>query len=374
MVLRPTAATLASACLLIAGASAQDSAPTRVDFATQIRPIFAERCLSCHGPKEQEADLRLDRRATVFPKEPAKWLVVPGKPEKSALYQRIVLPADDPDVMPAEGDPLTKEQIERIRLWIVQGAEWPADETAGAAAAPTSRPAAPAPEAPRLVLDAEARKARDAAIAALKARGAHAARLAEDRDEAEVNLAVLGAQADDALLAELAPLAPCLVWLNAARTRVSDAGLARLSGMPQLRHLDLSGTAVGDAGVRALGTLPALETLNLFGTRVGDGALDPLAAFPALRRVYLWQSGVTPTAAKALRARRPDLRVDLGEYAVLPAPPPPARPVNTECPVSGKPVDVAVTLNHDGKVIAFCCTKCQAAFAKEPQRYLSALK
>ena len=33
-----------------------------VDFARDVRPLLAERCVRCHGPKKQEGGLRLDLR------------------------------------------------------------------------------------------------------------------------------------------------------------------------------------------------------------------------------------------------------------------------------------------------------------------------
>src|SRR5271163_2607273 len=38
----------------------------KVDFARDIRPIFQERCYSCHGPSQEMAGLRLDRRSSAF--------------------------------------------------------------------------------------------------------------------------------------------------------------------------------------------------------------------------------------------------------------------------------------------------------------------
>ncbi|MBI5775304.1 MAG: hypothetical protein HZA89_16405, partial [Verrucomicrobia bacterium] len=34
-----------------------------VDYTKDIRPIFAAKCYSCHGPEKQKGQLRLDRRA-----------------------------------------------------------------------------------------------------------------------------------------------------------------------------------------------------------------------------------------------------------------------------------------------------------------------
>lgn len=51
--------------------------------------------------------------------------VVAGKPEKSPLYTRIVLPKGHEDIMPSKGDPLSGEQSGLIKRWIAEGAKWP---------------------------------------------------------------------------------------------------------------------------------------------------------------------------------------------------------------------------------------------------------
>ena len=51
-----------------------------------------------------------------------------------------------------------------------------------------------------------------------------------------------------------------------------------------------------------------------------------------------------------------------------------AQPVNTLCPFSGDPVDPTVTLSHGGKVYGFCCTKCVAAFKRDPQAAIARLE
>jgi YHS domain-containing protein len=46
-----------------------------------------------------------------------------------------------------------------------------------------------------------------------------------------------------------------------------------------------------------------------------------------------------------------------------------AAPVNTTCPVAGKPAKASVTVKHDGKTIAFCCNRCKAKFKANPEKY-----
>lgn len=41
-----------------------------------------------------------------------------------------------------------------------------------------------------------------------------------------------------------------------------------------------------------------------------------------------------------------------------------------KCPVSGKPINKEIHIDHDGKRIYFCCNGCKAAFEKSPEKYL----
>ena len=50
--------------LLLLGFSLAAQEP--VDFTKQIAPILVQRCIECHGPEDQEGDLRLDAKEHVF--------------------------------------------------------------------------------------------------------------------------------------------------------------------------------------------------------------------------------------------------------------------------------------------------------------------
>ena len=51
----------------------------------------------------------------------------------------------------------------------------------------------------------------------------------------------------------------------------------------------------------------------------------------------------------------------------------PSAPVNAQCPVSGKSVDISKTVLHEGKLIAFCCDDCKAKFQQDPKPLLAKL-
>jgi mono/diheme cytochrome c family protein len=121
-----TVSTLITALLLtliLVSPTAGTSEEADVDFARDVWPIFAERCVSCHGPMNM-GKLRLDSKERILKGGAIGQALVPGKPEESSLMDRVTLPADDFSVMPAEGDPLTAEQIETLEKWIAAGAEF----------------------------------------------------------------------------------------------------------------------------------------------------------------------------------------------------------------------------------------------------------
>ena len=130
--------------LVAAGANlvahAAESGP--VDFARQIQPILIKPSSECHGPDKQKNNLRLDRKADAFKGGKSGWPgIVSGKSAESELIKRITTQNPE-DLMPPKGEPLTAEQIELLRKWIDQGADWPEEKTHWAFVKPT-RPAVP---------------------------------------------------------------------------------------------------------------------------------------------------------------------------------------------------------------------------------------
>jgi hypothetical protein len=106
-----------------------------VDFARDIRPILEAHCYECHGAKKVKNGLRLDVRVAALKGGDGGAPIVPGDSEHSLLVRRI-RGLDGEDRMPKDGDPLTAAQVALIRAWIDQGAAWPEEPGAAAAAAP----------------------------------------------------------------------------------------------------------------------------------------------------------------------------------------------------------------------------------------------
>ena len=115
---RSVAATAAVGLCLVPGVFSQSA---KVDFARDVQPLFRQNCIGCHGPAKQNNGLRVDRRSSVL--KPGARRVVPGNSENSFLYHRLA-GSDFGMQMPPTGA-LRPEQIQLIKAWIEQGAEWP---------------------------------------------------------------------------------------------------------------------------------------------------------------------------------------------------------------------------------------------------------
>jgi Protein of unknown function (DUF1553)/Protein of unknown function (DUF1549)/Planctomycete cytochrome C/Concanavalin A-like lectin/glucanases superfamily len=111
----------------IAPAQQATATAPNVDFQRQVRPILSDNCFHCHGPDEATrlAGLRLDTQEGAFEKRESGAVIVPGNPNGSLLYQRIMA-KDETQRMPPESSHkvLTDDQKRILKEWIEQGAAW----------------------------------------------------------------------------------------------------------------------------------------------------------------------------------------------------------------------------------------------------------
>jgi hypothetical protein len=120
-----------------AGQASAGKSTTPVVFATQIRPILASRCYTCHGPDVQQHGLRLDSLQAILTGATNEKVVNPGDSQNSHIIRRL-MGLEQPQ-MPYGGPPLSPEQIDLIRNWIDQGAQGP-DSTEPIVAAAAEQP------------------------------------------------------------------------------------------------------------------------------------------------------------------------------------------------------------------------------------------
>src|SRR5688500_12237318 len=110
--------------LAVLSFAAEVWAEEKVDFAREVKPILAASCHECHGAQKTKGKLRLDAKAVAINGGRSGKAIVPGKSGERLVYKRLV--SEDVDErMPLDHPPLAAGQIEIIKKWIDQGAEWP---------------------------------------------------------------------------------------------------------------------------------------------------------------------------------------------------------------------------------------------------------
>ncbi|HEV7282991.1 MAG TPA: DUF1553 domain-containing protein [Pirellulaceae bacterium] len=125
---RTRAISFAAACAL-ASLVAGRCWGEETEYLRDVKPIFIEKCSSCHGPLKQEASLRLDAASLIQKGGDSGPAAAPGEFEKTLLFERVA--TDDLATrMPpeGEGEKLTEEQFAHLKRWIAAGMPAPADE------------------------------------------------------------------------------------------------------------------------------------------------------------------------------------------------------------------------------------------------------
>jgi len=270
-----------------AGAEKDTSVDPASFYATQIQPIFTEKCVLCHNPEKFKGRLRLDGYAQAMRGGKDGLVIRPGQPDSSELLRRVNLSPHDKDFMPAEGKPpLTEVEMQLIRVWIAAGAT-----PQISAAAMQELPATPKSAAVPEPLTADYRPQSKTITSLEAALGVQLVPRSQIPTDGLI-LRTAGApeRCTDETLQELAPVAALIVDAELARTKVTDKGLAQLAVFSNLRSLDLSHTAVTSAGIDQLEKLPRLESLNLTQTRVAPAAVAVLKDKPGLKHLYLFES------------------------------------------------------------------------------------
>ena len=122
----------------MAGMGRVSQAADKVDFEKDVKPILKESCIKCHSldnPRKKAASgLRLDNKEDAMKGGKSGKSIIPGNAKDSPLYKlllgTVTIDGEDIEAMPKKkkGEdfkPLPEKQIEIIKDWIDQGANWP---------------------------------------------------------------------------------------------------------------------------------------------------------------------------------------------------------------------------------------------------------
>jgi hypothetical protein len=115
-------------CILLAATTPRAATPAkRIDFNRDIRPILSDNCFNCHGfdEKKRKAKLRLDNFEGATAARDPKPAIKPKDLTGSELWYRVNTTNADDHMPPAESNKkLTAAQIDTLKQWIQQGAQY----------------------------------------------------------------------------------------------------------------------------------------------------------------------------------------------------------------------------------------------------------
>ena len=270
-------------------------------FTARVEPIFAQHCISCHGPSQQKSGLRLDSYEAVMRGGKTGPVIKAGDGKNGALLFRISQPFGSDKVMPPDGKPtLSADQIQLISLWISAGAS-PTLAVNAIQGAPTTV-AQPAAEVTIAQIDpatvARQRASSAEALAQLQKRYPDMIEY-EARDSALliINASLMGSKFGDDDLAQLKPLYNSISIADLSNTAITDRSAPNIAAMSHLRVLRLMHTRITDTTILALGGLKELESLNVFGTGITSASLKTAEHLPKLQHFYAGETRIIATGS-----------------------------------------------------------------------------
>lgn len=122
-----------SAVVALTATLALGAQPGEVTFSGEVLPVLQRRCAVCHQGANAQKGLRVGTVEDLLRGGESGPAVVPGKPDASALLDRV---SGDKPVMPPVGEALSPDEVAALRAWIAAGAE-PGPVEAGHGAAPS---------------------------------------------------------------------------------------------------------------------------------------------------------------------------------------------------------------------------------------------
>lgn len=92
-------------------------------FESQVRPLFSQHCLKCHGQTKQQGGLRLDHRDGLLAGGDSGMVIVPGDAERSRLLTAVR--HTDSDLKMPPGKRLSDDEVAILKEWIIRGVPFP---------------------------------------------------------------------------------------------------------------------------------------------------------------------------------------------------------------------------------------------------------
>jgi uncharacterized membrane protein len=285
-------------------------------YADLIRPVFNQKCISCHNNNNRSGGLNLTHLDSLLQGGDNGDVVIAGNVLKSEIFKRVTMNPNDRKYMPPNGTPLSYTEILILQEWISKDLDTAlaiSDDKLSAELKSQlafsfgldTRKKSFIEKLKLPIIDKEV-------LDKIRSNGFTVKKLVDDSNLLDIK------SKDSVSLESLAVLNQVkehIIWLDLNGSSIADAHLKTIANFGNIVSLDLHNNPI--TSVEALANLQHLEVLNLHTTKLTDKMLSPIETFPALKSVYLWQTEATEQAVDSLRNLRPDLDVNFGSKLLV---------------------------------------------------------
>ncbi len=287
-----------------------------------ISPIFESKCISCHNTQKAKGNFLMTTYENLLkPGESNTPSITPQRPDKSELFNRVILPEEHKDHMPPEGKtPLTQNEIALLKFWIEAGAKkelYVREAKKDKNMSTVIEKLLPDLSRYRRKVQIENIKQKTLENELKEIANTLSIRIQKDStgEDAYFTIAMSFPPAPftNDQFKILHPYAAVFSKASLVSSGIDDAGLYYIGQMINLEKLFLQKTNIDGSGLVYLQHLPKLKVLNLSFTKVDDKAALDLLKIHNLEEVYLYRTGTSKEVVDAIQKNKPSLKIFLQE-------------------------------------------------------------
>jgi hypothetical protein len=96
-----------------------------VSFEEEIKPLLGNNCVNCHNRELMPERVSFEKKSWAMEPMGGTPVIVPGHPESSRMMVAVTQPDTADRAMPPVGHRINDAQVDLLRRWIAEGADWP---------------------------------------------------------------------------------------------------------------------------------------------------------------------------------------------------------------------------------------------------------
>ena len=262
-------------------------------YNSVVMPILDNKCVKCHNQNKSKGDLMLNSKEAILKGGESGSILVSFDSSSSHLYTYPNLPMADKMHMPPEGNSqLTENEIELLRIWIDNGAEFEKFNSFNTFQkseqeivnsffqVDLEKVEPPRKKDLEKLLDLNFRLERNS--------------MSNNYLEAKF----LGKKIESKHLSALSKVKIQLVKLDLSNSSLDDDLIYKLKSFTSLKYLKINNTSVTDNGLFSISN--SVESLNLNNTDISYDGVNQLLQSNELKTVYLWKTNISNENQKKL--------------------------------------------------------------------------